>query len=66
MGEVDETVKKHYTTVLKSLIALSKTKFFYGTKCSQFDKIARTPVLDIGLDYLCATGHGVGYLSVCP
>lgn len=64
LGEVDETVKKHYTTVLKSLIALSKTKFFYGTKCSEFDKIARTPVLDIGLDYLCATGHGVGYLSV--
>lgn len=64
LGEIDETVKKHYTTVLKSLIALSKTKFFYGTKCSEFDKIARTPVLDIGLDYLCATGHGVGYLSV--
>ena len=64
LGEVDETVKKHYTTVLKSLIALSKTKFFYGTKCSEFDKIARTPVLDIELDYLCATGHGVGYLSV--
>lgn len=64
LGETDETIKKHYTTVLKSLIALSKTKFFYGTKCSKFDKIARTPVLDIGLDYLCATGHGVGYLSV--
>lgn len=64
LGETDETIKKHYTTVLKSLIALSKTKFFYGTKCSEFDKIARTPVLDIELDYLCATGHGVGYLSV--
>lgn len=64
LGETDETIKKHYTIVLKSLIALSKIKFFYGTKCSEFDKIARTPVLDIGLDYLCATGHGVGYLSV--
>lgn len=64
LGKVDETIKKHYTTVLKSVIALSKIEFLHGTKCSEFDRIARTPVLELGLDYLCATGHGVGYLSV--
>lgn len=62
LGDVKETIKTHYTAVLKSLIALSNTKFLYGTKGYNFDAIARKPIWEIGLDYRCATGHGVGHL----
>lgn len=62
LGKVTDTIKTHYTAVLKSLIALSNTKFLYGTKGYNFDAIARKPIWEIGLDYRCATGHGVGHL----
>lgn len=62
LGEVEKEMKIHYTAVLKSLIALSNTKFLYGTKGYNFDAIARKPIWELGLDYRCATGHGVGYL----
>lgn len=62
LGEINDTVRLHYTTVLKSLIALSNTKFLHGTKGCNLDSIARTPIWELGLDYRCATGHGVGYL----
>lgn len=61
LGETDEEIKIHYTAVLKSLIALSNTKFLHGTKGYNFDAIARKPIWELGLDYRCATGHGVGY-----
>lgn len=62
LGEVDENIKKHFTAVLRSMIALSNTKFLHGTKGCHFDMIARAPIWELGIDYRCATGHGVGYL----
>ncbi|MCF2624884.1 aminopeptidase P family protein [Fusobacterium perfoetens] len=62
LGNINEEIKTHYTAVLRSLIALSDTKFLYGTKGYNLDAIARRPIWEIGLDYRCATGHGVGYL----
>ncbi len=62
LGEVDELIKTHYTAVLRSVIALSNTKFLYGTKGYNLDAIARGPIWELGIDYRCATGHGVGYL----
>lgn len=62
LGEVDEIIKTHFTAVLRSLIALSNTKFLYGTKGYNLDAIARGPIWELGIDYRCATGHGVGYL----
>ncbi|WP_300357499.1 aminopeptidase P family protein [Fusobacterium sp.] len=62
LGEVDEVIKTHYTAVLRSVIALSNTKFLYGTKGYNLDAIARGPIWELGIDYRCATGHGVGYL----
>lgn len=62
LGKIEDNIKTHYTAVLKSLIALSDTKFIYGAKGYNFDAIARAPIWEIGLDYRCATGHGVGYL----
>lgn len=62
LGNVDETIKKHFTAVLRSVIALSNTKFLHGTKGGNLDTIARAPIWELGIDYRCATGHGVGYL----
>jgi len=62
LGEVEPHIKKHYTYVLKSLIALSKVKFPHRTFGGNLDSIARNVIWEIGLDYRCATGHGVGHL----
>ncbi|MDP0494415.1 MAG: aminopeptidase P family protein [Fusobacterium sp. JB021] len=61
LGEVDPKIKKHYTYVLKSLISLSKSKFPHRTFGGNLDAIARNLIWEIGLDYRCATGHGVGH-----
>ena len=61
LGNVDPQIKKHYTYVLKSLIALSKSKFPHHTFGGSLDSIARNVIWEIGLDYRCATGHGVGH-----
>lgn len=65
VGKPTLQMKKHYTAVLKGLIALSSTRFPKGTTGAQLDAIARRPIWAIGLDYGHGTGHGVGsFLSV--
>lgn len=61
LGELTAEEKKDFTLVLKGHIALSKTKFLYGTTGSNIDIIARKPLWDEGIDYKCGTGHGVGF-----
>lgn len=57
--------KRHYTLVLKGLIALSSLKFPEGTPCHNLDAIARQYLWREQEDYAHGTGHGVGhYLSV--
>lgn len=53
--------KKHYTLILKGLIALSKIKFPKGTSGGQLDTLARQFLWENGLNYLHGTGHGVGF-----
>ena len=47
--------------VLKALISLSTARFLYGVTGSNLDVLARKPLWDVGIDYKCGTGHGVGY-----
>lgn len=61
MGNITEEEKKDYTTVLKSLIALSVVRFPKGTSTISLDAIARKPIWDAGKHYMHGTGHGVGY-----
>ena len=57
--------KKHYTLVLKGMIALSNARFPHSTRGSQLDILARRPLLNEGLMYFHGTGHGIGhYLCV--
>ena len=62
LGEVPQEWKKHYTAVLRGMLALSDAKFLYGCRGINLDILARGPLWQMGLDYRCGTGHGVGYL----
>ena len=64
-NEISEEEKTDFTLVLKAHIALASAKFLYGATGSNLDVLARKPLWELGLDYKCGTGHGVGYcLSV--
>jgi len=62
LGEVDAEWKKHYTLVVKSMLNLANARFLYGCTGLNLDILSRGPLWDIGIDYRCGTGHGVGYL----
>lgn len=62
LGTLTEDMKRHYTLVLKSHIALASARFPEGTTGAQLDKIARKPLANEGLDFNHGTGHGVGHL----
>lgn len=62
LGPVKEVVKEHYTAVLRGMLNLSAAKFLKGCIGLNLDILARGPLWEMGLDYRCGTGHGVGYL----
>ncbi len=62
LGKITDTMKIHFTTVLKSVIALSKAVFLKGCNGQNLDILARGPIWELLIDYKCGTGHGVGYL----
>lgn len=63
--DISEEEIHDFTMVLKAHLSLASAKFLYGATGSNLDTLARKPLWDIGLDYKCGTGHGVGYcLSV--
>ena len=63
LGEVNSELKTHFTAVLRGMINLSMAKFLYGVKGYNLDILARRPMWNVGLDYKCGTGHGVGFLG---
>ena len=62
LGEITDIQKLHFTTVLKSVIALSEAIFLRGVKGINLDILARGPIWKQFIDYKCGTGHGVGHL----
>lgn len=62
LGHISDEQKLHFTTVLRGMINLSIAKFLYGASGHTLDVLARRPIWNIGLDYKCGTGHGVGFL----
>lgn len=65
IGAPDEEMRRHYTIVLKGLIAISRLRFPTGTRGLDIDPFARHAHWQAGLDFAHGTGHGVGsFLSV--
>ena len=62
LGPLTENMKKHYTLVLKSHIALATVKFPDGVTGAELDEITRRPLAEAGLNYNHGTGHGVGHV----
>lgn len=62
MGEVAQEQKEHFTAVLCGMLNLQNAKFLHGVTGIGLDILARGPMWDLGIDYRCGTGHGVGYL----
>lgn len=62
LGPISEEIKRHYTAVAEGMLQMTAAKWLYGCTGRNLDILARKPLWDIGLDYKCGTGHGVGYL----
>lgn len=62
LGDIDATIKKHFTAVAIGMLRLSDAKFLYGCTGRNLDILARGPVWELGIDYKCGTGHGIGYI----
>ena len=62
IGNITDEMKLHFTTVLKSVIALSKAVFLKGCRGVNLDILARGPIWNLLIDYKCGTGHGVGHI----
>lgn len=62
LGKLNNDVKKHYTAVARGMINLSFCKFLHGCTGRNLDILARQPLWEMGVDYKCGTGHGIGYM----
>jgi Xaa-Pro aminopeptidase len=61
LGNTTMEQRRHFTLVLKGMIALTKARFPKGTGGAQLDTLARQFLWQDGLDYGHGTGHGVGF-----
>ena len=62
MGNVTDEMKVHFTKVAEGMLSLANAKFMYGCTGRNLDILARIPLWEMGIDYKCGTGHGVGYV----
>lgn len=62
LGPLTPQQKLHFTTVCRSNLNLANAKFLYGCKGLNLDILSRGPLWQMGIDYKCGTGHGVGHI----
>ncbi len=62
LGALSHEQKLYFTTVCRSNLNLAAAKFLYGCRGTNLDILARGPLWELGLDYKCGTGHGIGYV----
>ncbi len=62
LGPVSDEIKMHYTAVAAGMLQMTYARWLYGCTGRNLDILARQPVWNMGLDYKCGTGHGVGYI----
>lgn len=61
LGEIGQEEKKNFTAVARGMLNLMGAKFLEGCHGVNLDILAREPMWEMGIDYRCGTGHGVGY-----
>ena len=62
LGKISDETKKHFTKVAVGMLNLANTHFLYGCTGRNVDIMAREPLWELGMDYKCGTGHGIGYI----
>lgn len=62
LGPISDEMREHFTAVCRSNLNLANAKFLYGCTGMNLDILARGPLWELGIDYRCGTGHGVGYV----
>ncbi len=62
LGEITPTMRLYFTTVVRSMLALANLKFLYGCAGISMDVVCREPLWEMGIDYRCGTGHGIGHI----
>ena len=62
LGPVTDEEKKHYTLTAVGMLQLANAHFLEGCNGRNLDILARQPLWNIGIDYKCGTGHGIGYM----
>lgn len=62
LGPLSDEMKLHYTMVAVGMLQLSHARWLYGCSGRNLDILARQPLWNLGIDYKCGTGHGVGYM----
>lgn len=62
LGEVSDEIKRNYTLTACGMLRLLNAVFLSGATGSALDIMCREPLWEVGIDYRCGTGHGVGYL----
>ena len=62
LGEIPQEVKERFTAVATGMLRLAGARFLHGCTGRNLDILARGPLWDLGMDYKCGTGHGVGYM----
>jgi Xaa-Pro aminopeptidase len=60
-GKLSERQIHDYTLVTKAHINMARTVFIQGCRGTQIDYAARAEMWREGINYNCATGHGVGF-----
>lgn len=61
VGPLSTQEMTDYTLTLKSMMALSRTRFLEGATGTHLDQAARQVMWAHDMDYKCGTGHGIGY-----
>ena len=62
LGPISDELKLHFTSVARGMINLSKAKFLHGCRGYNLDILSRSCMLNMGIDYQCGTGHGIGFV----
>ena len=62
LGPLPEVQKLHFTAVARGMLNLQSARFLHGCRGVNLDILARAPMWEMGIDYRCGTGHGVGFL----
>lgn len=62
LGPITDEMRLHFTAVCRSNLNLANAKFLYGCTGLNLDILSRGPLWEMGIDYKCGTGHGVGYV----